>query len=396
MLNNKKVNMIISLVIAIGLWAYVLGEINPATTETIKDIPIVFVNETMLDDQGLAILEASDTAISITVSGQRSRVSQLEKGDVSAVVDLAEAEVGDNQLKIMVRVPEKVEIDSKSISKVSVVVEERVSQEKDVKVRYEGTHPEEEEPTTVEVDKKKIVVTGAKTLVNKVAYVSAPIKAEKVGTNLKTFKTIPVAVEKDGEIVENVRLSSTIVSVSAVLNNTKTVPLDVPVINMDSGDIERTVAVPKVIIIKGSEKDLANVDKITAEPIDASQVVADAILPIVPILPDGIAVAEGSGNLAVKITAKGYITKTFQFDNGEINIVGEEQDSTVTINTNEIKVTIVGKESDINSIAKEDILLSIDVSNLGQGPHRVGIIGECNKNYSKMTFNPNLVKVSIE
>lgn len=396
MLNNKKVNMIISLVIAIGLWAYVLGEINPATTETIKDIPIVFINETMLDDQGLAILEASDTSISITVSGQRSRVSQLEKGDVSAVVDLSETEVGDNQLKIIVRVPEKVEIDSKSISKVSVVVEERISQEKDVKVRYEGTHPEEEEPTTVEVDKKKIVVTGAKTLVNKVAYVSAPIKAEKVGTNLKTFKTTPVAVEKDGEIVENVRLSSTVVSVSAMLNNTKTVPLDVAVINMDSGDIERTAVVPKVIIIKGSEKDLANVDKIIAEPIDASQVVVDTTLPIVPILPNGIAVAEGSGNLEVKITAKGYITKTFQFDNGEINIVGEEQDSTVTVNTNEIKVTIVGKEADINSITKADILLSIDVSNLGQGLHRVGVIGECNKNYSKMTFNPNLVKVSIE
>ena len=44
MLNNKKFNIVISLIIAIGLWAYVIGETNPPDTKTFRDIPIQLIN----------------------------------------------------------------------------------------------------------------------------------------------------------------------------------------------------------------------------------------------------------------------------------------------------------------------------------------------------------------
>ena len=58
MLENKKVNIILALIVAIVLWAYVLGEVNPETTVTVKDVPINFLNQDMLEDTGYTILAA--------------------------------------------------------------------------------------------------------------------------------------------------------------------------------------------------------------------------------------------------------------------------------------------------------------------------------------------------
>ena len=43
MLENKNVLKIISLIIAILLWVYVMGEVNPDTKEKISDIEVTFV-----------------------------------------------------------------------------------------------------------------------------------------------------------------------------------------------------------------------------------------------------------------------------------------------------------------------------------------------------------------
>ena len=53
MLNNKKFNIVLSLIIAVGLWAYVIGETNPTDTRTFRDIPITFVNGEVLANSNL-------------------------------------------------------------------------------------------------------------------------------------------------------------------------------------------------------------------------------------------------------------------------------------------------------------------------------------------------------
>ena len=44
MLNNKKFNVILSLIVAAILWMYVMAEVNPAATKSIKDISISYIH----------------------------------------------------------------------------------------------------------------------------------------------------------------------------------------------------------------------------------------------------------------------------------------------------------------------------------------------------------------
>ena len=57
MLKSKKLNIVLAILAAVVLWAYVLGEVNPNTSDTIRGVPITFANEDMLEAGGLTILQ---------------------------------------------------------------------------------------------------------------------------------------------------------------------------------------------------------------------------------------------------------------------------------------------------------------------------------------------------
>ncbi len=88
-------------------------------------------------NSNLAVLEASADTMNVTLSGTRSNINKISEKDITAVVDLADAAKGTNELKINVRVPDNVEIEDKSINKVTVVVENSKSKEVDIDVDYQ-------------------------------------------------------------------------------------------------------------------------------------------------------------------------------------------------------------------------------------------------------------------
>ena len=69
MLENKKLNMIISLLIAISLWAFVIGEVNPEASRSYRDIPIRFVNQETLEQSDLAVYTVSQRTVNVTLRG---------------------------------------------------------------------------------------------------------------------------------------------------------------------------------------------------------------------------------------------------------------------------------------------------------------------------------------
>ena len=88
MLRNDKINLVIALLIAIGLWVYVLGEVNPTRDSTIRNVPIVFLNEATLEEEELILLSSSDIAINVTISGKRSDTGNIKESDIKVYADL--------------------------------------------------------------------------------------------------------------------------------------------------------------------------------------------------------------------------------------------------------------------------------------------------------------------
>lgn len=106
MLKSKKFQAILSLLIAIGLWMYVMGTVDPTVTTTIRDVTVEKINEDVLEDKGLSAELESPQVVNIEIKGARSNVNEAKEGEIRATVDVSNCDYGENETEIKVRFPE--------------------------------------------------------------------------------------------------------------------------------------------------------------------------------------------------------------------------------------------------------------------------------------------------
>ena len=148
MLNNKNVLRGISLVIAVFLWMYVMGEVNPETKDRISNIEINFVNTEVLADRGLAVVYDNDMKISAIIKGSRSNVNETKESGLVATVDVSACTEGTNTGNVELSLPDGISLDSISDDTVKFEVEEIAEEEKPVEIEFigEDTSDSEYEP----------------------------------------------------------------------------------------------------------------------------------------------------------------------------------------------------------------------------------------------------------
>lgn len=397
MLNNKRFNIVLSLIIAICIWGYVIGETNPTDSKIFREIPISLINEETLQDNGLAVLEVSDSTMNVTLTGTRADMSKVSAKDIVATVDLADAAKGENELRVDIRIPDDVELEDKSLNKVTVVVEENRSKKIDIKVDYRGTFAEDEEPVTVKMSRKTTVVSGPASQVEKVAYARAVVGAGKVTDEPKAIKCNLIPVNKAGTQVKTVNLSAGSVSVTAELARTKTVPLNVPIVDNGNELYERSISVPEEVTIKGKSSDLKNIDSVTTQTVNISDITENATIPLTPILPKDVQVSSKSAeSLVMVVTVQQPTSRSFTFDSGDIELIGLGNDLNADVKAERITVTLIGKKEDIDAISKSDIKLTASLQNLQEGSHQVELQAECSGVYSELNVEPRRIRVVIE
>jgi YbbR domain-containing protein len=126
MLKSKKLQAILSLLIAIGLWMYVMGSVDPTVTATVRNIPVEKANEKVLKDMGMTATLDSPETVDIVIKGARSDVNEAKKSDITATVDVSNCEYGKNEAKIDIEFPDKisgVKVDSMSEEKATFTVQ---------------------------------------------------------------------------------------------------------------------------------------------------------------------------------------------------------------------------------------------------------------------------------
>lgn len=392
MFQSKKLNLLMSFLIAIILWAYVIGEINPVTTKSFVDVNINLENQIALEERGLAIESMNEEKINVTVKGERSRIQNVEKDDVYAKVDLALARAGHNELDVNIKTPEKVNVDKKSISKVRLTVGELVSEERPTKIVYVGGTNSDLEPYTIEKTPEKVTIRGAMSNVEKVSQVVAKVRVDQIKDKETIVEAELVPVDKNGKKISWIRLSSSQIQAKAVMTKTKKVDLDVPVQGNDSGDVK--LDYQKTVIIKGNADVVKEISKIETEPVDLSAYDQNTTIELKPILPEGVQLAAGS-DMTAKVVLSSADTKNISFDGGEIDIIGLASNLKATVEDG-VVITAEGRKSSLEDISKEDFTLAVDVSGYSKGSHKLDVVVVNKKEFKKYTVRPSKVTVLIE
>ncbi len=391
MFRSKKLNLLISFLIAIVLWAYVIGEVNPTITKSFADVKINLENQLSLEERGLAIESMSNDTLSLTVKGERSRVQNVSKEDIYADVDLTAARSGRNELDINVKTPEKVNVESRSVSKVGLTIGELVAEERPVKVAYVGATKDDTEPFTVKLEPEDVTIRGAYSNVQKVTQVLAKISVDEIKDKETTLEAELIPVDKNGSKVSWIRLSSSQVQVKAVMTKTKKVDLEIPIQGENTADVKFDL--PKTVIIKGNADVVKNISKIQTEPVDMSLYQQNMSFEVKPILPDGIQLAEGN-DLTVKVTSRSSENKNITFEEKDIDVLGLEDNQKAKI-TDTVVISAEGSKDTLDDVKKEDFTVAIDVSGLLPGTHKVDVVVTNKKGFKKYTIKPTSVSVDI-
>lgn len=396
MLKNDNLNRVLAVIVAIVLWAYVVGYVNPAADAVIHDVPINFINQDTLEKDDLMLLSSSNYSVDIAISGQRADVSKTDVSDFNVTCDVSSLKMGDNSVKLKVDGPSDIKIDHISTERITVVIDEKVVAEKPIKVVIEGEVDADKEASVLSIEKNTISVVGPKTSVNKVASMVAYLKATDITSEKKTFSLDVVPVDNSGNLVERVRTSgNSKINVSAIMFMIKSVNLEVPVTNQNANDIERTYSVPKTIVIKGTKEDLDEVGLIKCKPVDLAKVTVDTDIVLSPILPEGVSIASSSKDISMSVIVKDNVKKTFELTKDKIILKGAREDTVYDIEDVKYTIEITGRASIVNTIDITDISITADVSALNEESGIVKLTATCSKEVNSVVVSPNEVKITL-
>lgn len=165
MFRNNKINMILALIISVVLWGYVIVEVNPNTTNIIKNVPIQFVNEDRLIDDGYEMVSCDYETVALSYAGRRTNTAKVGINDFRVTVDLKGMTDGINDATIKVSGPDGINIDTSSLQKVVVTVKKL--EEKNVKLKLDLVDDDKEIKKTLDAP-KEITITGKSSVISEI------------------------------------------------------------------------------------------------------------------------------------------------------------------------------------------------------------------------------------
>lgn len=397
MLNSNTFLKIISVVIAVVLWAYVIEGVNPMKSTTIKDVPVQLLNVDSLTSNGLALSGEASYTVDVVVEGKRADLNKLNPGEIIAEANLFGYSIGKNYIPVTTSAPEGIIVMQANPNKIIVTIEELVEVTRPIKVVFAGQFEEGMEAGQITTQPETIRVSGAKSEVGAVSYVEAEVNTTRLTTEGSTIQTNAVAVNRNGDVVSNVRLSSSFINVTARLFRLKEVPLNVEITGEVAPIYEVTnLDIPGSIRIRGTAGALSGINGLAAASVDISSVTNTSRIPLTIELPEGVEFANGYENPSVGITIEPVASQQFVYTSDEILIEGVDGASDIKITTPQITVTASGSEEVIAELLKGDLqpYLTLDAESLINATAKVQVRYE--KTLGHIAVDPEEVHITLD
>lgn len=300
---SLRFNLILSIIIAISGWTYVVYEVSPNIDRTFTEVPITFTGEYDLSDAGLGVKSSEISTVDVTVSMKRSVFSEYDASDIVAVCDVTNAKYGENTLPITITVPQALTLKSQSAQSVTIEVTNSSTKDVPVLISYDGNVADNQEPMATDMSYESLSIFGASKNIEKVAYAMIKIDASKVSTSENTYTFTPVAMDKNGNIVEHVVVLPSEIGATVTSAICKEVTLNVTVTDNSTDGLTRSTTVPKKVTIKGANDALTDIDKIEAT-CDITNITNSGSLSLNYSFPDGVAIANNSFGQKLKLEVK--------------------------------------------------------------------------------------------
>ncbi len=376
-MKNKTVSMLLSLVIAFGLWVYVITEISPNSETTIDDIPLIAQGETILSERGLMVTKWSSTNVDLTLSGNRSDLNELNRSNITLKVDLSGiSEPGTYKIDYTTSYPGNVADNAVNRERqhpesISITVERRATKSVQVQAEYLGETPKGyvSRRGDILLDNKTVIVTGPQSVVDQISKAVVTIdltdRTESISQNYRY-----TLCNQEGEPVDSALITVNVeeVHVELTIHRIKQVELAVTIVAGGGATNENVICdiSPKTIQISGSDAALEQVgDVLILGEIDlADYEAADKLVFQIPAF-EGVTNESGKVEATVDLRFEGLSTREIVINQFAPVNVPEGLEAQVI--TEQLTLVVRGPENLVGKLTAANITATVDFTGMGVG-----------------------------
>ena len=370
MTRSKLGALLLSFVIALGLWMYVRTYVNTDYEQTFYNIPVALEGKTRLSDRQLMLLSEEEYVVDLKVHGSRQDVSKINSGNIQVVADLSDInEPGEHNLTYSISYPGDVPTGAVSAERdpdrVTLIVARKKTKEIPVQVNLEGDVPANyiKDNAAVELDHSVVEISGPESVVDQIDHAAITIDCE--GRTETIYESCRyVLQDKKNTPVDAAWITTNVSEVKVYLpvSMVKKIPLKVTLVD-GGGATEDTTTVqiePKEISVSGSETALNALSELNLGTIDLSQITEDTVMEFEINLPEGVNNVSNLPTAAVSISFPKLATREFTVS--EFEALNLAPGMTWEPLTKQLIITVRGLKSEIQRLGASDIIVQVDLA----------------------------------
>lgn len=384
MLKNKVLPLLVSIVVAFFLWAYVVTFVSSEQEGTFYDIPVSYQGEALLDDRNLMVTTELRPTVTLTLYGSRSELKKLDSSNITILTDLSKiGEPGVHTLSYNVFYPGNIpdnafNVQSQYPGMVTVEVERRITVEVPIQVNYSGSVEKDYLADTENVELTNSVgtpitsvqISGPSSVVSQItqAVVEVPLdgKSESFSDTYRFTLCDATGAPVD---VKMVQTNMAEVNLTLYIKRVKEIPLVVTVVE-GGGATEKSTKIaidPEMIKVAGSESALEGLDEWNLGTIHLGKLDKDTVETFEITLPAGIDNLSGKTEAKVAVTFTDLLTKNVLVTNFVAMNVPEGMEAEFI--TEALTVLVRGPSKLVNILFSDKITVTVDFANAQEGTY---------------------------
>lgn len=383
-MKNKILSILLSAVVAFGLWLYVITVVSPESEKVYYDIPVVLQNKNVLTERGL-MLVGEVPKVTLTLKSDRITLNNLNEANINVIVNVANIEKqGTHNLTYTVSYPgnipeNSVSVQSSSTDMIELSVTNRLTKTVPLVVRpkKDTNGKDTEVPDGYVTDLKNaqltvlkgidlveissVEVTGPESAVEQIH--QAVIYVDLSGqTGILARESSYSLCDSAGEPVKAERVTTNVDKVNLLLRiqRVKEISLNVEVIHGGGTSDQNITIDPLKIQVAGTASVLEKLDTLTVGTVDLGKITENTTLKFPIDLPTGVENLTGVEEVTVNVNLDGLQLRTFQIT--DFSLLNIPESLGVSMITKALHVVVRGPADQIAAMSVEDLVVEVDIT----------------------------------
>lgn len=376
---------ILSIIVALILWTVIVNIYDPSTSYTFSNVSVTLLNTETLTDKNYSYEVVEGSKISVSVSGPKSLITDITASDIVATADLSNVTAYSDYVDIKVSVVkdgtvvEGVEATPKTTA-IKLSIENRATSTLTLETLTTGSVADGYALSNVTLSPTSVDVTGASSVIESIAHAAVTINVDGATSMLTGDASIALYDEDYNEITDDtIELSQELVSYTADIGKTKTVPIVVETVGTPaSGYILANVTQNQSeVTIAGSSKDIEAVESIVIPSanlnIEGFSNDREYKFNLSNYVSNDVTIIS-EGTLIVTVDIEPQQSKVITMDKSAIVVKGLSDELDLTYNdANTFDITIIGAAETLANVTASNIAMAIDLSGYQEGSYSVAV-----------------------